>query len=344
MKIMEYLKPKYFLSNYEDVPVIDVRSPKEFEKGHIPGAKNIPLFTDEERERIGTIYKQQGRTQAIEQGLIYVGPRMKTFTENGRILAKENQLKVYCWRGGMRSEKMAWLFELIGIQCYVLKGGYKAYRNRLLKDFKKDYPLIVLQGATGSGKTSILEKMYEMGEQVINLEELANHRGSAFGHIGMDHQPSSQQFQNNTYAHFMHLDKKRRIWVEGESLSIGKVYLPETLWEKMNQSPVIQIILSQNIRIQRLVNEYGQFDKEKLIEATQKIIRKFGGDKAKRVIQSLEANDLKTAAGMLLDYYDKSYKYSQEKYKSLQPYKVECNSGDPDKNIPLIIKKADKII
>lgn len=341
---MEYLKSKAFLSVHTDIPVIDVRSPKEFDKGHISGAKNIPLFTNQERERIGTIYKQQGRAQAIEQGLEYVGPKMTTFTENARILARENKLKVCCWRGGMRSEKMAWLFELIGIQCYVLKGGYKSYRKRLLKEFKKDYPLIVLQGATGSGKTSILEKMNEMGEQIINLEELANHRGSAFGHIGMNPQPTSQQFQNNIYAHFMHLNRKRRIWVESESLSIGKVYLPETLWEKMNQSPVIQIILSQNIRIQRLVFEYGQFDREKLIEATNKIIRKFGGDKVKSVIQFLKEDDLNAAAGMLLDYYDRSYKYSQEKYKSNQPVHVECYSADPDENIPLILEQADKII
>ena len=186
--------------------------------------------------------------------------------------------------------------------------------------------------------------MIELGEQVINLEALANHRGSAFGHIGMDHQPTSQQFQNNIHAQLRCLNKKRRIWVEGESLSIGKVYLPETLWGKMNQSPVIQIILSQNIRIQRLVDEYGQFDREKLIEATLKIIRKFGGDKVKSVIQFLKEDDLKSAAGMLLDYYDRSYKYGQEKYKSNQPHKVECYSGDPEINIPLILKKADEIV
>ena len=341
---MEYLKSKLFLSEKGDIPVIDVRSPKEYEKGHIPGAKNIPLFTDREREQIGTIYKQTGKIQAIEKGLEYVGPKMKFFTDNARLLARESKLKIYCWRGGMRSEKMAWLFELIGIQCFVLKGGYKSYRKRILKDFKKDYPLIVLQGATGSGKTSILEKMSEIGEQVIDLEGIANHRGSAFGHIGMDEQPTSQQFQNNIHTHLFNLKKNKRIWVEGESLSIGKVYLPETLWEKMNHSPVVQIVLSQDIRIQRLVEEYGKFDKEKLVEATKKIIKKFGGDKVKSVIHYLEEDNLIEAARLLLDYYDRSYSYSQEKYKSNPPYKVVCNSGIPEENIPVILEKADEII
>ena len=335
--LVEYIKPISFINDLLEVPILDVRSPVEFDKGHITGALNIPLFTDEERSRIGTLYKQKGRIPAIQKGLEFVGPKMKEMAEGARSLAVGERLKVYCWRGGMRSEKMSWLFELVGLKCFVLKGGFKAYRNQLLKDFKDLKNLIVLQGPTGSGKTAVLSVLSQKGEQVIDLEEFACHRGSAFGHIGMNEQPSSMQFQNDLHSEIMKLDKNRRIWIESESLSIGKVYLPESLWESINHAPVIELSIPKKVRIQRLVNEYGNFELSQLQQSTQKIAKKFGHKNVKDVMGFLEEGDLKNAAALLLDYYDKSYNFSQNKYKTRTPVIVESESGDAEINAEKIL-------
>jgi tRNA 2-selenouridine synthase len=339
---MEYLSPVSFIAKWPDIPVIDVRSPVEYAKGHITGALNIPLFSDEERATIGTIYKQKGRIPAIEKGIEFVGPKMLDMAEEAGSLAQNHHLKVYCWRGGMRSEKMSWLFELVGISCYVLQGGFKAYRNLLLKDLAALPNLVVLQGPTGSGKTDILSALADKGEQVLDLERLANHRGSALGHIGMEEQPSSLQFQNDVYMEIRKCDPNKRIWVESESLSIGKVYLPETLWQSINCAPVVEISIPKEIRIKRLVRDYGGFERDLLISSTQKISRKFGHNKVKQVLDYIDIGDLAQAAGLLLDYYDKSYNYSQQKYKTKLPLKVESRSGDPKVNADKILRKVKK--
>ncbi|MBR9999558.1 MAG: tRNA 2-selenouridine(34) synthase MnmH [Cyclobacteriaceae bacterium] len=339
---MEYLETVPFLTRNVEIPMIDVRSPAEFALGHIPRAFNIPIFSDEERSSVGTIYKQSGREDAIEKGLEFVGPKLKDLALQAKKLAYQQELKVYCWRGGMRSEKMSWLFELVGIRCFVLKGGIKAYRQQLLKDFEQIKKLIILQGSTGTGKTEILRRMQEMGEQVIDLERAANHRGSAFGDIGFGEQPTSQQFQNDLHEALVRMDPDKRIWVESESLTIGKVYLPETLWEKMNRSILMELEIPRKKRIERLVTEYGNFDRNILIDKTLKIQKRFGGNNVKRVVGLIEAGELTLAADLLLKYYDKSYRFSQEKYKGITPIIINSNWGDAAENAGLIIMKANE--
>jgi tRNA 2-selenouridine synthase len=267
---------------------------------------------------------------------------MKKMAEMASSLAVDDRLKVYCWRGGMRSEKMSWLFELVGLKCYVLKGGYKAYRNKLLRDFMDLKNLIVLQGPTGSGKTEVLSVLARKGEQVIDLEGLACHRGSAFGHIGMNEQPTSMQFQNDLHWEFMKMDISRKIWMESESLSIGKVYLPETLWESLNNALVVELSIPKNERIQRLVKEYGNFDRSELQLSTEKIAKKFGYKNVQEVIQFLAEGDLINAASLLLDYYDKSYNYSQKKYKTRKPFIVKSQSGDSEINAERILRSMEE--
>lgn len=338
---MEYLEATTFIGEKKEIPIIDVRSPSEYEQGHIPGAINIPIFSDDERARVGTVYKQSGRENAIEQGLEFVGPKLKDLAMQGKKLALGDQLKVYCWRGGMRSEKMSWLFELMGINCYVLRGGIKAYRRQLLHDFDQIHKLYILQGSTGTGKTEILLKMQELGEQVIDLEKHANHRGSAFGDIGLGEQPTSQQFQNDLYQILNQLDMEKRIWVESESLTIGKVYLPETLWQKMNRSILVELVIPREKRIDRLVSEYGKFDQEVLIRSTMKIQKRFGGNNVKKVVRFIEEGHLHQAADLLLTYYDKSYTFSQEKYKDVKPITVQSQSGDAFENAKLILNEIN---
>jgi tRNA 2-selenouridine synthase len=341
---MEYLDPISFLHKLPDIPVVDVRSPVEYEKGHITGAINIPILSDEERTKIGTIYQQKGKIPAIEKGLELVGPKMRAIADNARSISEKGQLKVYCWRGGMRSEKMSWLFELVGISCHLLKGGFKAYRNQLLRDFKELPKLMVLQGQTGSGKTDVLFELSQMGEQVIDLEGLAHHRGSAFGHIGMEEQPTSLQFQNDLHNKLLTLDREKIIWIESESLSIGKVYLPETLWDNINRATVMELSIPKDERVKRLVEEYGKFDKKLLTDATLKISKKFGRNNVRQVLEFLHNDDLEGAASLLLNYYDRSYQFSQKKYKKRKALVVESDSGDPKINAEKLLNKTREII
>ena len=211
--------------------IIDVRSPKEFSQGHIPGAYNLPLFSNEERALVGTCYKQKGKEPAIKLGLEIVGPKMASFIEDARKISPNKQMLVHCWRGGMRSSSMAWLLELTGFDVSILKGGYKAYRNFALAIFNEDYKLKILGGKTGSGKTQLLHQMNKLGIQIIDLEAIAHHKGSAFGKIGHDAQPTSEQFENNLAMALQTLNAKKEIWLEDESKGIGKCFIPMNFWQ-----------------------------------------------------------------------------------------------------------------
>jgi tRNA 2-selenouridine synthase len=334
---------KKFLLEETSVPVIDVRSPGEYRESHIPGAINLPLFTDQERASVGTTYTKIGKGEAIELGLEIVGPKMNTLAKKAKALAINGKLKTHCWRGGMRSEKMAWLFELIGLEVFVLEGGYKAFRAQLLEDFKKLKKIIVLQGPTGSGKTEILHQLQEKGEQIIDLERRANHKGSAFGALGMDEQPSTSQFQNLLYADLLKLDWSRRIWIESESLSIGRVYLPETLWENMNDSNVIELQIDRKLRARRVVAEYGHFDEIYLADSINKIRSRFGGNRVKESLELLKEKKLEEVALLLLDYYDKAYTFSKNKYKKKEIATLSTESDDPGKNALELIRLANNL-
>jgi tRNA 2-selenouridine synthase len=331
---MQRVSVKEFLLLDSAIPIVDVRSPGEFSEGHIDGAINIPLFNDEERARVGTIYTKAGKPEALELGLEIAGPKMSALAKKAKTVSKSGKIKVHCWRGGMRSEKMAWLFELVGLDVTILDGGYKAFRNQLLEDFDKIEHLIVLQGATGSGKTEILNKLLELGEQVMDLEKRANHKGSAFGAIGMGEQPNTAQFQNKLYSDLINLDTEKRIWIESESLSIGKVYLPQTLWDTMNRSDVIELVVDKNARAKRIVREYGRLNKNDLANSILKIKSRFGGNRSKKSLELLNENRLEDVVLLLLDYYDKSYSYSKTKYK-----KKEVASYSAKVDNPLMIAK-----
>lgn len=340
---MRRVEVKDFFLLDENAPIIDVRSPSEYADAHISGAINLPLFSDEERASVGTTYKKIGKGEAIELGLEFVGPKMNALAKKAKKISVSEKIKVHCWRGGMRSEKMAWLFELVGLEVSVLNGGYQAFRNQLLEDFKTLQNLIVLQGPTGSGKTMILHELEKKGEQIIDLEGRANHKGSAFGALGMEEQPSTTQFQNNLYADLLKLDPSKRIWIESESLSIGKVYLPETLWGSMNDSNIIELNLSKTIRAKRIVVEYGHFDTSFLAASIEKIKNRFGGDRVKVALDLLDEGKLEEVVMLLLDYYDKAYSFSQNKYKNKEVTCLDSASGDPSENATELIKVADNL-
>ncbi|HXC05473.1 MAG TPA: tRNA 2-selenouridine(34) synthase MnmH [Bacteroidia bacterium] len=298
-----------FLLASVQIPVIDVRSPGEFDRGHIPGAHNIPLFTNEERARVGTVYKKQGKDDAVLLGLELVGPKMVSFVREARALAVNNKVLVHCWRGGMRSGSFAWLLQTAGLETTTLKQGYKAYRRHVLNSFSFPFQLIVLGGETGSGKTEILSRLKEQGEQVVDLEALANHKGSAFGALGQQPQPAVEQFENLLYTELNLLDKHKRIWVEDESKSIGRVFIPPHFWVRMKEAPLLKVEIPKAIRVQRLLHEYGNFTIAELEAAVLRIQKRLGGLATKQCMEALQVGDLQTVTEITLAYYDKAYNH-----------------------------------
>jgi tRNA 2-selenouridine synthase len=336
---MQILNAKEFMVLAKSFPLVDVRSPSEFEEGHISGAINIPIFNNNERAIVGTIYKNNGRLPAIERGLEIVGPKMAQLAHKAIEIASNDRLLAYCWRGGMRSENMAWLFERVGINCSVLQGGYKSYRNYLLEMTGNLPQLIVIEGHTGSGKTEILSHLKAMGEQVIDLEGLANHKGSVFGGIGQEMQPTTQQFQNELFYEILDFDLLKRIWIEGESQTVGRVFLPDPLWVRMNEAKCIEIFVPRADRIRRLVTEYGSLQYELMENAIGSISKRLGNLRMKEILHCYREKNLDCAAGKLLEYYDQTYLYSREKYKK-KLTRIDLPNDDAAANAAIILEKT----
>lgn len=295
-----------FLKLRHELPVVDVRSEGEYAEGHIPAAHNIPVLNNEERHRVGTDYKQKGQQEAIRTGFKLVGPRLLQIIDDTSRLGRE--IIVHCWRGGMRSGNFCQFVQMANQKTYQLEGGYKAYRNTVFESFARPLKLVLLGGSTGSGKTEILRALAEQGEQIIDLEELAHHKGSVFGGLMMPPQPTTEQFQNNLFETILKLDIGRRIWIEDESLGIGKIFLPESFWRQMNASPIVEIFLEKEERIGRLVNEYGPTNSDAFLEAMVKITRKLGGQHFNAAKEKLLQGDMHATIEILLAYYDKAYR------------------------------------
>ena len=307
-------------------PIFDVRSPIEFEKGHIPDAINLPLFTNEERTLVGIAYVQQGKDEAIKIGLEKVQSKLVSFVENVNLLSKGENIRLHCWRGGMRSKNMAWLLETAGYNVHILENGYKSYRQFVKSYFENKFQLIVIGGMTGTGKTEILNQLYQNGEQVINLEGLAQHKGSVFGHFGQLIQPKTEHFENLLFNSLHKFSLNKPIWIEDESLTIGNVYIPKTFHEKMQTSKFILLEREINERAKRLVIEYAHFDKQLLVKAIERISRKLGTDKAQIIINFIINNDFYNAILKTLYYYDKQYIYSLQKNKKNDVINFDINN------------------
>ena len=305
LHVAEQLDPEIFLEL--SAPVLDVRSPAEFSRGHIPGAHSFPLFSDEERAIIGTLYKHEGRDRAFLKGLEFTGPRMAQMVCKALDLAPERKVRLHCWRGGERSASVGWLFSKAGFQVSILKGGYKAFRNHVLQYFDRSLDLRVLGGFTGSGKTAHLRDLRSKGHQVIDLEDLACHKGSSFGAIGQLPQPSTEHFENLLFNELRKIDPMKPLWLEDESMMIGKVRIPDGIYHQMRSAPLIFIDRPLEERAAHLVEEYGRHDAAELAAAIGRIGKRLGPQHAKAALEALDQGDLYSVAIIALRYYDKAY-------------------------------------
>jgi tRNA 2-selenouridine synthase len=309
MKSVKQIEPSE-LWEWPDWPILDVRTPAEYAKGHIPGAFNLPLFSNEERAQVGTLYKQVSPQEALLKGLELVGPKMRQLVEEAGQMASNRQVIVHCWRGGNRSGSLGWLLNLAGFEVKVIRGGYKAFRKTVLGYLQSiDHSFIVLGGKTGIGKTDLLDQLAAKGRQVVDLEGLARHKGSAFGGINEQEQPTVEHFENLLYHELNKLDLSVPTWLEHESRSIGRVYLPQGLLDAMHRAPFILLNRSIDFRVKKLVKEYGKLPTAALIDAFDRIRKRLGGQHHKRAVQALEQGDIEQAALIALTYYDKAYEY-----------------------------------
>ncbi|TVL39727.1 tRNA 2-selenouridine(34) synthase MnmH [Brachyspira hyodysenteriae] len=335
--IKEFLK----LANYDELPIIDVRSPIEYNHAHIPNAHNVYLFNDEERKDVGTIYKQIGRKEAILKGLEYVSVRMtsilKTIDEIAKKYNSTNKILMHCFRGGMRSESTAWLCSSYGYEVYVLKGGYKRYRNYVLDSFERDYKIYLLTGRTGSGKTLILNKLKSIGYNVIDLEQIAKHKGSAFGWINEGEQPSQEQFENNLSYELLKYDIDSTLWFEDESLLIGRRAIPKSLFNKMREAEkIIYLDIPKECRAEYIVNTYGKYSIDDLKESILKIKKRLGGERLKESLKLLDNGNIYECVLNMLYYYDKAYKLSINENKLVS---IKCTDNNFDNIVQSIIRE-----
>lgn len=320
--------------------LVDARSPSEFSAGHIPGAINIPILDDAQRHEVGICYKQQGNLAAVELGFQLAGGEFANKIRTAKAVAQGRDLVVYCWRGGQRSTILAWLLSTAGLRIQRLEGGYKAFRQLAHHLFSSPYSLFMITGKTGSGKTEILQSLAQARQVTIDLERLANHRGSAFGGIDMPAQPTQEQFEN-LLAFELASIAGGPIYVEGESRFIGKVRIPDAFFTLMQNCESIQIELSMASRVRRVLEEYGQYDREILKEKTQSITKRMGGDRVKISLEALHQGDMQGWVLPLMEYYDRTYLHSIES-RSIAPRKLDIDGWVMDEIIAEIIAHGKK--
>ena len=353
------LTTEEFLLLAKEYPVLDVRSPGECKHAHIPGANSLPLFTDEERKVVGTAYKQESKEKAVKLGLTYFGVKMVAMVEEAESIVnrwqltddrkrqanqstKEKVVLVHCWRGGMRSAGVAWLLDLYGFKVYSLIGGYKAYRKWVLAQFDKEYPIRIIGGYTGSGKTEVLQSLAKKGETIIDLEALACHKGSTFGSLGQPEQPSQEMFENLLGVELKKITDKPShsvIWLEDESQRIGLVNIPTPFFGHMRTKKVYFLNIPFEQRLNFIVSAYGQFEKDTLVNAIMRVKKRLGGLETKTAVNYLIEDNIKECFAVLLHYYDKYYLkglHNRENFSSLF-HKIDIDAVADEANASMLL-------
>ena len=329
--------------------LIDVRSPGEYYKGHMPNSINIPLFNNEERAIVGISYKQNGKREAIIKGLEIVENKLdnlisefisaeKIYIKNKKLNSSINRFKIYCARGGMRSKSIFWLLSKLNYSVMILNGGYKNYRRSVLNKFNESIKIIIIGGKTGTGKTKLLNNLRNKNYQIIDLEFLANHRGSTFGSLGMKEQPSNEHFENLIAENLYNFDKNKEIYIEAESANIGRCRVPYELFKQMKESPRIEIIRSETDRINELVSTYSIYSKIELINSIKRITKRLGHERTKLAIKSVESANWVDVCKAVLEYYDKCYEYELKEKNNIKI--LDLSDVNENQIISLMIKKG----
>ena len=323
-------------------PILDVRSPKEFEQGHIPGAISFPLFSNEERAQVGTCYKQKSREDAVELGFEIAGPKFVEFIRQAKAIASDKRVRIHCWRGGMRSGAIAWVLNLAGFQTVTLPGGYKAFRRWVRQTVATPKNIILLGGMTGTAKTDILHALAQKGEQMLDLEGHANHRGSSFGAVCLPPQPSTEHFENLIAVDWHRFTTERPVWVEAESRRVGPCRVPAELFEQMEAARAVEITRPIPERLALLVDIYGQANRDELVAATERIRKRLGGKRTQAAIALIQSGDLTRAFEILLTYYDSTYRYGLEQREQSVP-EVDVTGLNPERAAEKLKQWADCI-
>ncbi|MEM9135898.1 MAG: tRNA 2-selenouridine(34) synthase MnmH [Cyanobacteria bacterium P01_F01_bin.42] len=297
--------------------VLDVRSPAEFAEDHVPGAVNLPVLSDSERAEVGTLYKQVSPFIARKRGASLVSrnisEHLSTYLAD---MPKDYAPVVYCWRGGQRSFSMATILSQVGWRTGVLSGGYKTYRKHVrqqLETVPRQFQFNVLCGLTGTAKTEILRRLSSAQTQVLDLEKLANHRGSLLGREVDSPQPSQKQFDSDLLSALEQFDPKRPLWVEAESNKIGQIFIPSQLWTRLKQGRCVEILAPVASRVSYLVNTYPQFSANlpTLMTELRKLKQRYGKaqiDQWQVIIERGSAAEI--VRSLLAVHYDPAYRKS----------------------------------
>lgn len=298
----------------DNATFVDLRSPKEYEIDTIPGAVNIPLFNDEERDKIGKVYMEQGARSARRMGLEFASVKLPMLVDKLLSLKNKGVIILFCWRGGDRSKAVAKMLDIMHIPCFRLEQGYRDYRqyvHRNMYEKELHQKFLVLHGLTGVGKTEIINRMAQTGYPVLDLESMANHKGSVFGAVGMEPQPSQKKFESIIWNKISKLTTDATILIEGESKKIGKLYVPDTIFQGMTRGRRILVYDNIENRVKRLIDNYANNNQESLKEIAKSsyyLSRKLGKVHTAKLQKLLLAGDLTQFVTILLKkYYDVLY-------------------------------------
>lgn len=297
--------------------LVDARSPEEFAEATIPGAVNVPILDNAERAEVGTLYKQVGKRQARQRGVELVAPKIPSMLKQVASLQAGTSLPVvvFCWRGGMRSLALTQFLELAGIPARQLSGGHKGFRRYVLDFFEHGQwgRLLVFRGLTGVGKTYYLHRLAEQGYPVVDLEGLANHRGSAFGNLGLPPQPKQKMFESLLWDKLRKIPSDGYALAEGESRHIGRVALPARVYQALQVETSIWLNASLDARVRNILADYPAVDrlKEEFTQPISALKEKLGKQTVNHYLQLLaESNWQELVSELMVNYYDPLYRHT----------------------------------